>query len=104
MPLGFTAVATGVLSVNITGISKILWKKVEKHQQIKLIAVAKLISVTGLVPKALQESNISNEEYQIVLQEKKSYRDHKSQIRNRITADVRELTIEKRNEIREESF
>ena len=30
----------------------------------------------------------------------KSYRDQKSQIRNRITADVKELTVEKDNEIR----
>ena len=33
-----------------------------------------------------------------------SYRDLKSQIRNRITADVRDLTVEKESEIREESF
>ena len=35
VPLGFTAVATGVLSVVSAGISKILLKKIEKHQQIK---------------------------------------------------------------------
>ena len=33
-----------------------------------------------------------------------SYRDHKSQIRHRITAEVRELTVDKENEIREESL
>ena len=104
MPLGFLAVATGVLSVVSAGISKILLKKVEKHQEIKLIAASKLSSVNGLVPKALQDGNISNEEYQIILQEMESYRNHKSQIRNRITADVRELTVEKENEIREESL
>ena len=35
VPLGFTAVATGVLSV--VSASKILLKKVEKHQEIKHI-------------------------------------------------------------------
>ena len=104
VPLGFTAVATGCLSVVSAGISKILLKKVEKHQEIKLIAASKLSSVNGLVSKALQDGNISNEEYQIILQEMESYRDHKSQIRNRITANIRELTVEKENEIREESF
>ena len=49
VPLGFTAVATGVLSVVSSGISKILLKKDEKHQQVKLIAAAKLSSVNGLV-------------------------------------------------------
>ena len=63
VPLGFTAVATGVLSVVSAGISKILLKKVEKHQQIKLLAAAKLSSVNGLVSRALQDGHISNEEF-----------------------------------------
>ena len=104
IPLGFTAVATGVLGVISTGISKLMLKKVEKHQQIKLIAAAKLSSVNGLVSRALQDGSISNEEYQIILQEMESYRDHKSQIRNRTIGEIRELTVDKENEIREESF
>ena len=79
-------------------------KKVEKHQQIKLIAAAKLSSVNGLVSTALQDGHISNEEFQIILQEMESYRDHKSQIRNRTIGEVRELTVDKENEIREESL
>ena len=104
IPLGFTAVATGVLGVISTGISKLMLKKVEKHQQIKLIAAAKLSSVNGLVSRALQDGSISNEEYQIILQEMESYRDHKSQIRNRTIGEIRELTVDKENEIREESL
>ena len=103
LPLGFTAVATGVLGVISTGISKLMLKKVEKHQQIKLIAAAKLSSVNGLVSRALQDG-ISNEEYQIILQEMESYRNHKSQIRNRTIGEIRELTVDKENEIREESL
>ena len=104
VPLGFTAVATGVLSVVSAAVSKILLKKVEKHQQIKLIAAAKLSSVNGLVSRALQDGHISNEEFQIILQEMESYRDHKSQLMNRTIGEVRELTVEKENEIREESL
>ena len=104
VPLGFTAVASGVLSVVSAAVSKILLKKVEKHQQIKLIAAAKLSNVNGLVSRALQDDHISNEEFQIILQEMESYRDHKSQIRNRTIGEVRELTVEKENEIQEESF
>ena len=104
MPLGFTAVASGVLSFVSAAVSKILLKKVEKHQQIKRIAAAKLSSVNGLVSRALQDGQISNDEFQIILQEMETYRDHKSQIRHRITAEVRELTVEKENEIREESL
>ena len=104
MPLGFTAVAAGVFSVISSAVSKILLKKVEKHQQIKLIAAAKLSSVNGLVSRALQDGQINNEEFQIILQEIESYRDHKSQIRNRTIGKVRELTVEKENEIREKSL
>ena len=104
VPLGFTAVASGVLSVVSAAVSKILLKKVEKHQQIKLIAAAKLSSVNGFVSRALQDGHISNEEFQIILQEMESYRDHKSQLRNRTIGEIRELTVEKENEIRELSL
>ena len=104
VPLGFTAVATGVLSFVSAEISKILLKKVEKHQQIKLIAAAKLSSVNGLVSRALQDGHIGNKEFQIILQEMESYRDHKSQIRHQTIGEVRELTVDKENEIREESL
>ena len=104
VPLGFTAVASGVLSAVSAAVSKILLKKAEKHQQIKLIAAAKLSSVNELVSRALQDGHISNEEFQIILQEMESYRDHKSQLRNRTIGEVRELTVEKENEIREESL
>ena len=104
VPLGFIAVATGVLSVISTGISKILLKKVEKHQQIKLTAAAKLSSINGLVSKALQDGHVSNEEYQLILQEIENYRLHKSQIINKTIGDVREITVKKEKEIREESL
>ena len=60
--------------------------------------------INGLVSRALQDGQISNEEFQIILQEMESYRDHKSQIRNRTIGEVRELTVETENEIREESL
>ena len=66
--------------------------------------LATVRTLNGLVSRALQDGHISNEEFQIILQEMESYRDHKSQIRNKITADIRELTVDKENEIREESF
>ena len=69
---------------------------------IQIMFLPKLSSVNGLVSKAIQDGNISNEEFQIILQEMESYRNHKSQIRNRITADVRELTVEKENKNQEE--
>ena len=104
IPLGITAAATGALGVISAGIGKIFLKKVEKHQEIKSIAESKLSSINGLVSTALQDGHISNEEYQIILQEEDNYRQHKSHIRNRITADVKALTIDKESQIREESL
>ena len=104
LPLGFTAVATGVLGVISTGISKIVLKKVEKHEQIKFIAMSKLSSVNGLVSKALQDGNINNDEYQVILQEMESYREHKSQIRNKTRTEVKDMTTEREQEIHEEAF
>lgn len=101
LPLGFTAVATGVLGVISTGISKIVLKKVEKHEQIKFIAMSKLSSVNGLVSKALQDGNINNDEYQVILQEMESYREHKSQIRNKTRTEVKDMTTEREQEIHE---
>ena len=103
LPLGGIAAVAGVLSIIGTGISKLVLKKVEKHEQIKFIAMSKLSSVNGLVSKALQDGNINNEEYQMILQEMESYREHKSQIRSKIRADIKEMTTEREQEIREEA-
>ena len=65
VPLGFTAVASGVLSVVSAAVSKILLKKVEKHQQIKLIAAAKLSSVNGLVSRALQMAILATKNFKL---------------------------------------
>lgn len=100
LPLGIVAITTGVIGVVSSKVSKILLKKTEKHEKIKLIAMSKLSSVNDLVSKALSDGKISDEEFQVILGESESYRDHKSQFRRKIR---NELSSEREEEIREEA-
>jgi hypothetical protein len=88
LPLGIVAIASGVLGVIGSGVSKLMLKKVEKHEKIKLIALSKLSSVNGLVSNALRDGAVSDEEFNIILLEMESYRDHKSQIRKKIRNEL----------------
>lgn len=99
-PLGIVAIATGVIGVVSSKIGKLVLKKCEKHERIKYIALSKLSSISNLVSKALTDKQISQEEFEVILQEMESYRDHKSQIRNRVR---NELSNEREEEIRVEA-
>lgn len=101
LPLGIVAITTGVLGVISSKVSKVLLKKTEKHERIKLIAASKLSSVNNLVSRALSDGKISDEEFQVILNESESYRDHKSQVRRRVR---NELSPEREEEIREEAL
>lgn len=100
LPLGIVAITTGVISVASSAFCKTILRKVEKHEKIKNYAMAKLSSVCGLVSRALRDGQISDEEFQVILQEMESYREHKSQIRKKIRA---ELSTEREEEIRRDS-
>ena len=100
LPFGIVAITTGVLGVVSSKVSKLILKKTEKHERIKLIALSKLSSVNDLVSRALTNGKISDEEFQVILNEMESYRDHKSQIR---TGVRNQLSNEREQEIRDEA-
>ena len=100
LPLGIVAIATGVVGVVSSKIGKLLLKKTEKHERIKLVAMSKLSSVNDLVSKALTDGKVSDTEFEIILAEMESYRNHKSQIRKKVR---NELSTERETEIREEA-
>ena len=100
LPLGIVAVITGGVSLISSGISKLVLKKTEKHERIKLVALSKLSSVNDLVSRALTDGKISDEEFHVILNEMESYREHKTQIRTRVR---NELSSEREKEIREEA-
>ena len=100
LPLGIVAITTGVIGILSSGISKVVLKKTEKHERIKLVALSKLSSVGDLVSRALADEKISDEEFRVILNEMESYREHKSQIR---TGVRNELSTEREKESREEA-
>lgn len=103
LPLGIVSIAMGVASVGASALCKLLLKKVEKHERIKNLAAAKSSSVNGLVSDALKDNTISNEEFQLILAERESYREHKNQIRRRVRTEVKEIDEQLKEQIREEA-
>ena len=84
LPVGTVALATGMLSVISTGFGKIIMKKLEKHERIKMLAHSKLSSISALISQALKDGRISHEEYDIILAEEESYRDTKAYLQSKV--------------------
>ena len=100
LPVGCVALVTGALSVISAGFGKIIMKKLEKHERIKMLAQSKLSSISSLVSQALKDGRISNEEYDIILAEEESYRDTKAYLQKKVkTALAKDyLEVEKKIE------
>ena len=102
VPLGSVAIVGGLVSAASVALGKATMKKVEKHESIKRTAESSLNTVKDLVSNALQDGNVSNEEFHHILREAENYRSHKAGIKHRTRADLIELTAERENEIRAE--
>ena len=102
IPLGAIAVSTGVISISSSALSKVAMKKLQKHESIKYTAMSKLSSIDQIVSRALEDSNISNEEFHFILREMESYRGHKTSIKERTRASLIELTADRERKIRAE--
>ena len=88
-------IGSGVLHMT----RKIFDSKVKKHDKIKTLAESKLDSISGLVSKAIEDSHISHEEYQLILNEIKHYRTMKEEIRTKTKKTTDAITAEQREEI-----
>ena len=73
--------------------------KAKKHDKIKTLAESKLDSISSLVSKAIENSNISHEEYQLILNEIKHYRTMKEEIRTKSKKTTDAITAEQREAI-----
>ena len=103
MPISVVLASTGLLLGLGSGIlhktRKIFDSKVKKHDKIKTLAESKLDSISGLVSKAIEDSNISHEEYQLILNEIKHYRTMKEEIRTKSKKTTDAITAEQREAI-----
>ena len=103
MPISVVLASTGLLLGLGSGVlhktQKIFDSKAKKHDKIKTIAESKLDTISGIVSKAIEDSRISHEEYQLVLKEIEHYRKMKEEIRTKTKKAVDTITAEQREEI-----
>ena len=81
---------------------KIFTVKQEKHNSIKLLAQAKLDSITDISSQAMQDKNISPTEFQKLLQEVEKYRKLNADIRSQAKTKIKQIAKEQREEILEQ--
>ena len=83
LSLEIAAVTCGFVGVISKFTSCRLSIKCKKHDEIRVLAEAKLNSISSLVSKALQNNTISKEEFKLILGEKEKFTQMKDQIRVR---------------------
>ena len=103
MPLGIVLASTGLFlglgSAVIHKTQKIFDSKAKKHDKIKTLAESKLDTISGIVSKAVEDSHVSHQEYQLILKEVEHYRKMKEGIRTKAKNTTDAITDEQREEI-----
>ena len=106
--LGISGAVTGAISLIGNIFSKKATTKAEKHLKIKTLASAKLDTIASHVSKALIDDFISNEEFNLVMEEMNKYKAMKEEVRNntkkKLKTEEEESLIEKGRQEARESF
>ena len=106
--LAIGGVATGVVSLIGNIFSEKATIKAEKHLKISDMAISKLDTVASHISKALMDDFISNEEFNLILEEMNKYKALKEEIRNntkkKLKKEEEESLIEKGRQEATESF
>ena len=97
LPLEIIAAVCGGLGVSIKLIRRKLMSKTQKHSNIQTIAESKLNSIKDIISKALQDGNISAEEFKMVLNEMEKYYELKKELKTTATKNVEITDEEKKN-------
>ena len=79
--LAAVAAVSGVSSAGLTVVSRQLEGKVEKHEKIYMLMLAKQNSINELVSKALKNSRVSDEEFALISGELAGYHAMKTEVR-----------------------
>ena len=108
LALGISGVVTGAVSLIGNIFSKKATTKAEKHLKIKTLAIAKLDTIATHISKALTDDFISNEEFNLIMEEMNKYKALKEDIRNntkkKLKTEEEESLIEKGRQEARESF
>jgi len=82
----------GALSLISIKVRRILSLRQEKHAKIRTMAEGKLNSISDLVSKALDDNNISDSEYSVILSEFEKFNRMKEEVRSKTTINIDEAT------------
>ena len=82
------ALEAAALVCGLTGIagkyvSRRLLVKAKKHDEIRILALSKLNSITGVISNALSDGHISQSEFKLILDEVEKYAQMKADIQNK---------------------
>ena len=83
VPLGSIGGLFGLVSVGCAVASKRLSNKVSKHEQTVALAKAKMNTISDLVSKAMNDKNITDREFSLILGEVQKFENLKQSIRRK---------------------
>ena len=106
--LAIGGVATGAISLIGNIFSKKATTKAQKHLRISDMAISKLDTIASHISKALMDDFVSNEEFNLILEEMNKYKALKEEIRNntkkKLKKEEEESLIEKGRQEATDSF
>ena len=106
--LGISGAVTGAISLIGNIFSKKATTKAEKHLKIRTLAAAKLDTIASHISKALTDDFISNEEFNLIMEEMNKYKALKEEVRNntkkKLKTEEEKSLIEKGRQEARESF
>ena len=102
------ALSTGLLSMIGKYSVKKATSKAEKHEKIKTIVSAKFDTVASHISKALNDNKVTDEEFQLILEELEKYKVMKEEVRSKtkkkIVTKMEESLIERGRQEARDSF
>ena len=106
--LGISGVVTGAVSLIGNFFCRKITLKAMKHKEIRALASGNLKLIASHISKALVDDNISNEEFNLILEVMEKYKEVKEEIRNntkeKLKTEEKESLIEKGRQEQRESF
>ena len=104
IPLGGVGGTFALASSGLIFVSKKLDSKIKKHHEIATLAIAKLGTVNWLLSKSLSDNQISNSEFQLIMDEYSQYNVLKEAVRSKITRnpDIEKIKKNARREVEAE--
>ena len=103
IPLGGVAGGFALVSSGLLVASKKMDSKIKKHQEIVTLAIAKRDTVDRLLSKAIRDNRVSDDEFQLIMDEHSQYNVLKGAVRAKLTRKPSSPNLDKiKKKIREE--